>query len=102
MLYAQDETKYDSSSLLKLMVDSVLNGSEADANLIYRQKIVEILKDVERLHQSEDEIYNINSAYFQEILFLYKNATKDIYENIQDRIKIEQLKALSSLLDQIK
>ena len=70
--------------------------------MIYRQKIIDILKDVERLHQSEDEIYNINSTYFREILFLYKNAAENIYKNIQEDIKIEQLKALSSLLNQIK
>ena len=54
MLYAQDETNYG-SFLLKLMVDRALNGYEAKDNLIYRQKIIDILKDVERLHQSEDE-----------------------------------------------
>ena len=77
MLYAQDETKHG-SFLLKLMVDSALNGYKTKTNLIYRRKIINILKDVERLHQSEDEIYNINSAYFQEILFLYNNAAKDL------------------------
>ena len=101
MLYAQDETNYG-SFLLKLMVDRALNGYEAKDNLIYRQKIIDILKDVERLHQSEDEIYNINSTYFREILFLYKNAAEYIYKNVQEDIKIEQLKALSSLLNQIK
>jgi len=101
MLYAQDDTKH-SSFLLKLMVDRALSGYATKTNLIYRKKIIDILKIVERLHQSEDEIYNINSVYFQEILFLYKNAAENIYKNIQEDIKIEQLKALSSLLDQIK
>lgn len=101
MLYAQDDTNYG-PFLLKLMVDSALSGYKTKTNLIYRQKIVDILKDVERLHQSEDEIYNINSTYFREILFLYKNAAENIYKNIQEDIKIEQLKALSSLLNQIK
>lgn len=101
MLYAQDDTNYG-TFLLKLMVDRVLSGYETEPNLIYKQKIVDILKDVERLHLSEDEIYNINSTYFREILFLYKNAAENIYKNIQEDIKIEQLKALSSLLNQIK
>lgn len=101
MLYAQDDTNYG-PFLLKLMVDRALSGYETETNLIYRQKIVDILKDVERLHQSEDEIYNIDSTYFREILFLYKNAAENIYKNIQEDIKIEQLKALSSLLNQIK
>lgn len=101
MLYAQDDTNYG-SFLLKLMVDRALCGYGTEINSIYRQKIVDILKDVERLHQSEDEIYNINSTYFREILFLYKNAAENIYKNIQEDIKIEQLKALSSLLNKIE
>ena len=42
MLYAQDETNYG-SFLLKLMVDRALNGYEAKDNLIYRQKIIDII-----------------------------------------------------------
>ena len=83
MLYAQDETNYG-SFLLKLMVDRALNGYEAKDNLIYRQKIIDILKDVERLHQSEDEIYNINLPIFERFYSCIKMLRK-IYTKISRR-----------------
>ena len=101
MLYSQDEIKQN-PFLLKLMVEKAISGYSTGTNLLYKQKIIDILKEVDKLHQSEDEIYNINSVYFQEIIFLYKHATYEMYKDIEKDIKIEQLNALYSLLEAIK
>lgn len=100
MLYAQDDFK--NAVLLKFMVEKLINEYDTKENIILKHKIVMILQAVARLHRTQESIYNIDSTYLQEILYLSKYASDEVFQNIQDNIEKERLTKLLLLLNDIK
>lgn len=99
MLYAHDDRK--STVSLRLMVQKIVNEYDSDGNLIFKQQVTTIIEDAKRLHRSEISIYSLNSTFFQEIVFLSKNAPEDLFELIEE-INKDRLEALLKILNQIK
>ena len=103
MLYAHD--KNNSSALFKTMVKRVVeeyDSRDSRGNIVFKQTITTIISDAKKLKNEEIDIFQIDSSYFQEIVFLANNAQKLFAKKQDDMNKKEYFEALLELLHKIK
>lgn len=99
MLYAHDDR--NNSVSLRLMVQKIVNEYGEDKNTVFIRQVTTVIHEASKLHKEQITIYEINSSFFQEIVFLSNTAPTQLLEHI-DNLEKAELEELLRLLNQIK
>lgn len=99
MLYAHDDR--NNSVSLRLMVQKIVNEYEVTKNTVFIKQVTTVIHEASKLHKEQITIYEVNSSFFQEIVFLSNTASEQLLEHI-DNLEKAELEELLRLLNQIK